>query len=233
MANKSSDQKPKDLIRDAWESLGIAFAFNQSGTRNADPEKTLLQTLCEFQNDRKMLTLVMGWLRDYRHLIHVERLKALANKLSASELAWLGGLASHQAEAGDARWKNLVQFVERKLGKPLPNFTSSRLDELQSERVGEDRFFKRFGLHVPRTEPADSKKLRPLSAGIMANIWLRMRALFGTNWRADTAVVLLHGVAKNAYQTERILGCSRETAYRNWRSLIEADAGSLLRGTLG
>lgn len=221
----------EDLTRDAWESLGIAFVFNQSGTKNADPEKTLIQSLKELADDRKTLSLIQGWLREFGPLVHIERLKALANDLTASELAWLGGLAAHQAETGDARWKAIVRYIEDdKLGTPRPHFPSSKLDELQIQRKGIDKHFARFGLRIPILEAAEAKKFKPTASAIKENIWLRMRALFGTNWRADTAVVLIQGLAKNAYQVERILGCSRETAYRNWKSLIDADAAGLFKG---
>ena len=219
-----------DPIRDAWESLGIAFAANQTGMKHADPERTLLLTLHEFQDQRKMLKLLLAWLKEYGDLVHVERLKSLAVDITAHELAWLGGLSSHRVEDGDLRWKSIIQMIKERLGSPSPHFTTSKLDELQAKRVGIDKHFQQFGLILPLVEPTDAKKLTPFSITVQNNLWLRLRALFGTNWRADTATILVLGKAKNPYQAERILGCAKETAYRNWKALKEAGAETLLKG---
>lgn len=220
----------EDLLRDSWESLGIAFVVNASGTRHADPERTLLQTLREFEDQRKMLRLVLAWLRSYGALVHVERIKALAGDLPAGQLAWLGGLAEHQTQQGDLRWRSISQMIKHILGTPAPRFEMPKLDTLQVARKGEDLHFKEFGLVIPTVEPAEPKKLYSFNAGVRNNIWLRMRILFGTNWRADAATVMILGLAKNPYQAEQILGCAKETAYRNWRALKEADVEQLLRG---
>jgi hypothetical protein len=232
MKNKETSPaiKTEDQLRDSWESLGIAFAINQSGIKHADPELTLIQTIQEFKEHRKMLKLTLAWLKDYGELLHVERLKALAKELSSAELAWLGGLSSYRVEDGDSRWKTLAQWIENRLGSPKAIFPTSRLDDLQTQRVGEDVHFKKFGLLIPKADAADLKKLRPLSEGVRGNLWLRMRSLFGTNWRADMATVLVLGLAQNPYQAECILGCAKETAYRNWKALKEAEVETLLRG---
>lgn len=219
----------KDLLRDAWESLGIAFVGNESGNQHADPERTILDSLKDFQEDRKMLKLVLAWLQNYGALVHVERIKSLAENLPAVELAWLGGLASHRIEAGDLRWRSVKQMIEKHLGKSSPHFPTSELDKLQAQRNGEDSHFKKFGLIIPKAESADTKKLRPVSVGIKMNLWLRMRALFGTNWRADMATILLLGLASNPYQAELKLGCAKETAYRNWKALKDAEVEKLLK----
>lgn len=220
----------EDHLRDAWESLGVAFAFNTSQTRHADPERTLLASVTEFREHRKTLSLVLGWLGEWGDLVHVERLKSLSADLSAADAAWLGGLAAHQLAHGDLRWKAVVDSVERRMGLPMPRFPTSRLDELQAQRKGEDPHFGRFGLRISIAAPADTKKLRPFSDVVRANLWLRMRALFGANWRADMATVLVLQLAENPYQAEQLLGCSRETAYRNWKSLKVADVEKLLQG---
>lgn len=224
------ETKPtEDLIRDAWESLGIAFAANASGVRHADPERALLDTLKEFHQDRKMLKLVLAWLNSYGSLVHVERVKALSSKLSMIELAWLGGLAEKQIAQGDLRWRSISQMVKQRIGKPSPHFQIEALDEYLLQRFGVDAQFKEFGLHISNVDPADSKKIRPFEFGVKMNLWLRMRALFGTSWRADMATVLVLNLAENPYQAEKLLGCAKETAYRNWKSLKDAEAEKLLK----
>src|SRR5581483_10403272 len=108
--------------------------YNESDTRNADPEATLLQTLKDFKDRRKMLRLVLAWLAEFGDLVHVERIKPLARDLSTIELAWLGGLSSAQVENGDLRWKMILRYVESKLGNPSPHFELSDFDNLQTQR---------------------------------------------------------------------------------------------------
>ena len=219
-----------DSLRDAWENLGISFTANESGVVNADPERTLLASLREFQDDRKLLKLVLAWLTSFGDLVHVERIKALAGDLSAGELAWLGGLAMHQVESSaDRRWQTVVDFVKKRLGTPMPQFQTSKLDELQTQRVGVDEHFRCFGLMLPLLEVADMKKIRLRGDTLKGSMWFRMRALFGTNWRADVAVTMLLDSAKTSYQAGRVLGCSTETAYRNWNSLLEAGLPTLFK----
>lgn len=231
MKNKEtpSIEKTEDQLRDDWESLGIAFALNQSEVKHADPERTLLRTVQEFKDHRKMLKLTLAWLKEFGELLHVERLKALSEELTLVELAWLGGLSSHRIADGDSRWKSLLHWIESRIGNPKAVFPTSRLDELQTQRMGEDPHFKKFGLLIPRADAADSKKLRPFADAVSGNLWLRMRALFGTNWRADMATVLVLGLAQNPYRAECILGCAKETAYRNWKSLKDAGVEGLLK----
>jgi hypothetical protein len=218
---KSPNQHRPDEVRDKWENLGLAFAIKQSGLTDADPERTFIGSLKEFQDDRKLLGLILSWLREFGSLLHTERIKALAADLSAAELAWLGGIAHWQSQE-DRRWRVICSLIEKKLGKPAPRFQTSKLDELQAEKSGVDQGFFRYGITIPTITPADPKKLRPRQDVIKNNLWFRMRLLFGTNWRADIASVILLRLVKTSYQAEKVLACSRETAYRNWQALKEA-----------
>ncbi len=231
MPSKKKDAQniTSDTLRDAWENLGIAFAFNKSETNHADPEKTLLQALKEFNEDKKMLKLTLAWLKEYGQLVHVERLRALAVSLSAAELAWLGGLALYQVENADFRWRAIVQFVEKKLGNPSPQFLISPFEELQAKRLGADPCFKKFGLSIPLTVASDAKKIRSRQHVVAGNLWLRTRTLFGTNWRADIATVMVEHLVETPYQASKLLGCNYETASRNWKSLKEAQIETLLK----
>ena len=58
---------------------------------------------------------------------------------------------------------------------------------------------------------------------LQTNRWLYNRQLFGTNFRADMATVMELHLATNAYQAMKVLGCSLDTAYRNWNALNEID----------
>lgn len=216
----------KDNIRDCWAGLGIAFA-TATPVKNADPEKTLIESLPELEKDRKLLALILSWFAEYGFVFHVERIKSLASDLSARELAWLGGIADYQVYGfHDQRWNTVKTFVEKKISGA--KFSTSKLDELQAKKNGKELAFFNFGLLIPKIDHALTKKIAPRANVIKKNIWLRYRLLFGTNWRADMAAVMIQKLAKNSYQAEKILGCSRETAYRNWNALKAANAEEIL-----
>lgn len=156
----------------------------------ADPEKTLLECLTLFQDDRKLLALILTWIESYGDLIHIERLCTLAKSRALLELAWLGGVASH-ASQNDSRWSTVVRFVEKKLANQRRRFETSQLDSIAVKRKEKDSHFAKFGLTIPTVTPAGTKKLRARSATIQTNTWFRLRLLFGTNWRADIAMAML------------------------------------------
>src|SRR5690606_29899968 len=119
--------------------------------------------------------------------------------------------------------------IKERTGPTKKQAPPSRLDELQAKKDGADKEFASFGILIPKLEPADPKKIRPRKVVLQEHLWLRMRALMGSNWRADVASVMVLGLAKTSYQAEKVLGCSSETAYRNWNALKEAGAEHLLK----
>lgn len=215
-----------DKLTQAWISLGIAFAGR--GLEAADPERTLIESLNRFQEERKILRLILAWIKDFGDLLHVERLKALSKNLTPFELAWLGGLASY-ATGWDRRWYGLEKEVSKRLGEPKPIFKTTKLDELVAKRQGTETNFKKFGLVIPIIKPGLPKKLLKRSSVVKDHPWLRLRSLFGTNWRADIAWQLLQFPNKTPYRVAKDLGCTTETAYRNWQALKEANAEQILR----
>ena len=95
----------KDILRDNWASLGIAF---NAGSKNCvDPETALIALVSslEFPEDKKMMGLALLWLKHFSKLVHVERLKTLAKNLGALELALLGAIAKKCVSYGDFRFR--------------------------------------------------------------------------------------------------------------------------------
>jgi len=207
-------------------SLGIAILTEKS--EPADPEQTLLECLPLFQEDRKLLALILAWLNNYGDLLHIERICAMAKQLTPLELAWLGGLAAHMAEES-RRWNTVVSFVEKKLTKQRRRFSVTKLDELSIKRKGKDPHFARFGVAIPAMQPAPQKKLFSRAHVLQNHPWLRLRVLFGTNWRADIAMAMISTPQQTPYKTAKHLGCNAETVYRNMNALKEANAGRMLR----
>lgn len=206
-------------------SLGIAV-LSEPG-EPADPERTILDCLSLFQDDRKLLALILAWLLEYGALLHLNRLCALAKKLTPLELAWLGGLAAHM-HAGNRRWKTVERFVEKRLYGQRRRFSPSRLDTLAIQRKGKDPYFEKFGITIPVIKPSAEKKLRPRAHTLAQHPWLRLRSLFGANWRADIAMEMLRKADQTPYRIAKTLGCNTETVYRNWNALQEANVMEFL-----
>lgn len=218
------------VLQDELAALGIAFVTEDKAlSLEPDPERTFLKSISEWNTERKTLKLLLAWMDSYGDLFHVERLRSLAESLSAVELAWLGGFASYQVSQKDLRWQAIEKYCVSRLGKPMPQFATSNLDVLQSERKGRDPHFEKFGLILPLIEPSDPKKIYVREATIKRNAWLRLRLLFGSNFRADMAYLFLRQKVANAFQAEKLLGCSRETAYRLWKVFQEVECGKILR----
>lgn len=208
----------KDLLRDSWASLGIAF--NAKSNENSDPESALILFLQsgEFPEDRKMISLILIWLKEYSHLIHIERLKVFLKDLSAFELAILGGIASKCIKFGDFRWKTIINYVKkRNTGRVSFEVNES---EYLIVRNGVDEDFLEFGLKISRVEPERINKILSIENIIERNSWIRYRFLFGVNMRADIATVMVLKLAITAYQASKVLQCSFNAASRNWNDLV-------------
>ncbi|OFZ26744.1 MAG: hypothetical protein A2381_17290 [Bdellovibrionales bacterium RIFOXYB1_FULL_37_110] len=212
--------KSDDSLRDSWASLGIAF--NTKATDHANPEQTIIETIKsgEFPGDRKMFGLMLLWLENYMDLVHVERLKYLMKDLSPFQLALLGGIAKKCLSKGDLRFKTIIKEIEKRFGKNSPKFEGD--DELYLKLKGVDADFLCFGVKVAPMHADESKKLLKRDQVIKNNAWLRNRLVFGSNLRADFITVFTLGLAQNAYQASKLLSCSANASYRNWKDLEEA-----------
>jgi hypothetical protein len=215
-----------DNIGQAWASLGIAFSAKAREV--SDPERTLVETLSLLQDERKFVGLILAWIGEYGDLVHVQRLRSLAKEIPLSDLCWLGGIASHAA-LFDKRWLVIVKAAEKARANDKRRLSTSKLDRLVSRKKGRDKHFAAFGLTIPVVQPASAKKLLDRGQVLKHHPWLRLRALFGTNWRADIAWLMLQDAEQTPYQVAKTLGCNMETAYRNWKALKEANATTALR----
>ncbi len=216
-----------DLLRDAWSSLGIAF--NAKGATNANPEDVIIQTIKskEFPNDRKIFELMLLWIEEYLEFIHVEKLKVSLKELNAFELALMGAVATKAFKLGDHRFKVIIREVHKKLGKKTLHFGEGD-DELYLKLKGVDEDFLEFGIRVAPVKADDKKKLLKREQVFKNNAWLKNRLLFGANLRADFVTVYSLKLAQNPYQAAKILNCSTNASYRNWKTIEEANEIGLL-----
>lgn len=214
--------------RDQLLSLGFAF-HGRIPKASADPEKSILDLLPALFEDRKVFRMLLAWLGVASELIHVERLKALSEDLPARSKLVLGAVALKLAKK-DRRWKLLADSMKNALSDNPHEliFPRELSDPYLMSKYGKDEEFAKFGVEIATILPEDEKKILSLRGILRANAWLRLRALMGANFRADVAYLFLSGVEGPA-DAARVLGCSRDTAYRNWRALEEANVREMLR----
>ncbi len=207
-----------DKLIENFAALGIAYNC-QKPNFYADPEQSLIDSIGIMSRDHKTLKLVICWLQNYEDFIHLERLKALIKVAPTTTKAWLGGIAQSMYAR---RWASIIRELD---GVVLKNTEPNEFLELQVKRLGADPNFKNFGIHIPLLDLTGiEKKLLTREHVLKRHFWLRLRALFGANWRADIAWQMHLDPNQTPYQVAKILGCNTETAYRNWKALQQANA---------
>ncbi len=209
--------KKSDPLFSDLRSIGIFF--DETTTKNSNPEETLISSLDTLTKDSKTLFLVANWVSLYSSLIHTERLVFLIKKrnLSLPALMILGGLCrygSHKSKKLD-----LVCRTIKKITK-IKKISIAEYIELPV-RMGQcasNPDFKEFGLTVPPIVDLSSKIL-PIDIIAKTNLHIRMRILFGASWRAEIATHLLINGETTFYKLRKELGCTNETALRIGKQL--------------
>lgn len=215
--------------RNALLSLGFAFQGVSKGAP-ADPEQTIVSVLGAFYEDRKLYRMLLAWLDATSDLIHMERLNALSKDLPQGLRVVLGATALKLLPR-DRRWRLIATAMqESAYAKGRAGVVpDGYADAFLLSKNGVDEEFKKLGLKIARIDAEDRKKIRSLKAILQSNGWLRIRALIGPNFRADIAYLYLSNRAEGPADAARVLKCSRDTAYRNWKAIEEADVRSLVR----
>lgn len=213
-----------DKFVENFSGLGIAYNCIVPNFLS-DPEKSLIDSIEIVSQDTKALKLVLCWLSNYEDLLHIERLKALIRISPITTKAWIGGIASFMG--ANKRWATILREVE---GIRIKVKRMNDLESLQVKRLGLDPNFKKYGIHLPSFDMEGmEKKLLNREYVLRNHFWLRLRAMFGANWRADIVWQMYLNPDQTPYQVAKTLGCNTETAYRNWKSLEQSNVQEFLR----
>lgn len=204
----------------AWASLGINYVIPSSKwNAKQDPEDLIVRSLPAFFEDPRLLSMMIAWAQEYRELINVGRLESYLNGLNPFEMSVLGAISKKLKS--DEKWLRLYHKIDRKIGQNRPMFLERDLYFKLAEVSGRDEDFAEFGICIPQVSKADRKKLKPKQVIAEKNYWFRFRKLFENHMRADVAVAMYILELKNAYQVKKLLRCSQETAYRQYKSLSD------------
>jgi len=213
--------------------LSLGFGFHgKPPKKSADPEQAIVDLLPSFFEDRKLFRMLLVWLDTVSDFIHIERLRPLSKNLSPNLKLVLGAL-SLKLTPKDRRWKLISERIKLELKDTKLDFNvpDEYKDPFLMKKHGQDKEFAEFGIRVATLAPENPKKIMTLRWILQSNAWLRLRAVMGPNFRADTAYLFVTETAKGPAEAARILQCARDTAYRNWRALEEAEVRSILKLT--
>ena len=199
-------------------SLGCAYSIT-SKVSPADLEETILDGLQFYWKSNDLFFMLYGLLvHRIGHLVHIERLILLAKKrkLKKDELLLLLCLSQKLINHS---YKNYGAVIRKlSLKAKFSSLPENETNSFLIERWGLDPDFKKFGAEVRTLPYEDSKKFFTLEKIFKMNAWLSLRALIGSNNRADILYVKTQGIAPTANQAAKILSCSTDAAYRYWNA---------------
>lgn len=206
-------------------SLGCNFALSNSSIE-ADPEKTIIEGLDYFWSDKKVFTMLLGLLR-FRifHLINTKRLYALSNNLSSDKKALLAVVAIKVYKyTADSRYRILFQKL-KKDSRELKNVPLAYQDSFYIGRRGVDKEFNKLNARVANFfDDQTDKKFKTQKLIYSENLWLKLRALVGPEYRADVIYLLFRKRAASQSDAAKILGCHKSSISRIWGVLPELTA---------
>jgi DNA-binding TFAR19-related protein (PDSD5 family) len=202
-------------------SIGISFTAKNIDFKKEiiTPEDALLSALPIIKADNLTLELLYTWLKKNAELIHAESLqKKIESENEPVHLAFLAALLTYSEDRRLVTLASKIRFSKKDINDQIDK--TLRL-AAQFGQVEYDPVFQKFGIKISKLYEEDEKKFIPKEYAVQDNPFLFCRALFGTNWRADVAAVMS---LRNGNPTEiaNILGCSYETAHRNYQSLKSA-----------
>ncbi len=214
--------KGKDLVLQNLASLGCGF-YTDPPEHVADPERVIVDSLQSFWTDQKLFTMLLATLTHRIHdLIHVERLLSLAESLSQDEKIILMVIADKMVDLGDRRFSLIVSKLKKR-GQKVSSIPEIHSRPYFHKKWGLDPNFQKFKMKVPNYFEQPTKKLYTLKGILAGNPWLKMRALIGSNYRADLVYLKASRQIENPKDAIEALSCSTATIYRLWSSISLVD----------
>lgn len=201
-------------------SLGCAFNVKQL-EKPADPERCIINSLKFYWEYNDIFFMVYSLLKNrIAPLIHIERLVNLTMNASitSDERALLIALCNKLATYGDHRFT----LVSKKLHSKNLKMRYPPINECSIHLIkiwGQESHLVPFGIKVRSFYEIDERKFLTLQEICKRNVWMKLRAIVGSNYRADIIYFKSMGIAKSAYQAAKMVGCNTSTATRIWKTL--------------
>ena len=208
------------MLYNQLAAIGLNVSHEGEIPPFTDIETTLISALKHIPDDRRILGLLLSWIKCHGGKVNIERLSKLIGK---DPPEWLGLLAAFAVFQKQHRWKKLL-FRPKNL---LAN-GSIESNKGRAKFKGEEEWAKGSGYLIPKGSESISEKY-VLSPAQLAKVnrHYKNKLLYGANWRADIATAIEMG-AENPYQAAKMCHCSYEPAHRVYKDF--SAAGMLGRG---
>lgn len=219
-----------ESIYSKLEVLGCNFAVTAE-VNSIDPEKTILEALDYFWEDKKVFTMLVGLMKYKIYgLINTQRLSLLSQNTSEEKKALLAVLALKVFnETKDIRYKKIFnKFKICRLNRN--NIPEKYLEKYNLEKKGHDKEFKKIKIQLVNffnDQPA--RKFKNIIQILKSNSWLKYRALIGPEYRADLVYLKVTGQINNQKDAVDVIGCNKSSVSRLWKTLSFIDS-ELLTG---
>ena len=217
--NTKSRYYNEEIIK-KLSSLGCAFNVKPPSVP-ADPEHFIIESLRFYWDYNDIFFMIYSLLENrISHLIHIERLANLAKNsyIKPDEQILLIALCNKLAEQGDHRF----ELISKKLYKKGLKMCSPPKNECSPHLIqmwGMESSLRPFGIKVRSFYKVNEKKFLTLKEICKRNLWLKLRAMIGPNYRTDILYLKSTGIAKTAYQAAKIANCNISTSTRIWKSV--------------
>lgn len=183
-----------------WTMLGIADGAESHVDAMIDPEALVLITSHFGRYDSRLFDEMLDWLCLNGRLINLIRLGNLHDKRKIGDPFVIAAIAETIGEravlrkwkAALPKWRKMIARVEVANPQvPIPFFMRTNGEPLPVSGPF-DPVFERYRYRRSRVQPRGMSQ--PPNPHLRANLWLKLRALFGVNARSDVmAWMLSHG----------------------------------------
>ena len=197
-------QRLLDFLWHQWSILGVAGQSDAAENRIIDPEALLLVTTRFGRYDSRLLDEVIDWLTTNGQRINLQRLRRLHDEWPLADprvLAAISHMLSKQSVM--RKWRALATPIAAEV-QPEPLFMG--MDGIATPVFGApDPDFLRYGL---LRGPVECRRMsRSPDSRQAANLLCTLRALFGTNARAEIIAWLL------THESGHPAAIARDTGY--------------------
>ncbi|MGH1468952.1 MAG: hypothetical protein ACRBBP_08760 [Bdellovibrionales bacterium] len=197
---------------------------HQLTPQESDPEKQLLKSLKFYwQNSSVFFLIYSSVLKRLYPYIHVDRLVKLAQNsiISSDEKCLLIAICMNLSKK-DSRYKIAVKKLHSD-SLAMKHPPKNELDKFLIKEWGEESSLKKFGVSARSFMLTKDGKLSPLEKTFKSNTWIKFRALFGPNTRADCAFIMYSSIEElSASEVARRIYSSRQavsTHYKDFKLL--------------
>lgn len=216
-------RKTNPEIEKMMLALGCAIKSNLDlDLLECDPEKQILKSLKYYWQNNSIFFLIYTSLFERLYpYIHVDRLVKLAkNSILSSDEKCLLAAICHKLSKKDPRFK--TAFI--KLTHPamsMENPPKNEENPFLIKRWGREESLKIFGAEVREFLIVKNGKLSPIENTLKINPWLKYRALFGPNTRADSAYIILTSTNEmSSSEVSRHVFSTRQAVGKHYKDLM-------------